>query len=355
MAAVLLATLLAAPVYVAPVEAEPQQKKTTKQPVRRSYGVPAWADSTKDDIAAFDDPVVREVAVEALGRRNGSVVAVDPQTGRILTIVNQRMAFSEGFQPCSTFKPVVGLAGLEEGVIKRDTLLRVAPRRFMNLTEALAHSNNPFFEVIGEKMGFEKVSHYGKLFGLGEPAGLNIFEEHPGVFPAEPPAYGGVGRMSSYGEGIRMTPLQLASLTATFANGGTVYYLQYPRTEEARRNFQPVVKRHLNIESLVPDVREGLRATVLYGTGKSSFSSEGEDTLGKTGTCRGQGSRIGWFASYYDQFHPRLVLVVLLRGGSTVVNGPSAAEISGKIYQRLRERQYFANGARAQASTGSSH
>jgi len=317
--------------------------------------VPAWANSTKDDITEFDDPVVRQAAVEALGRRNGSVVAVDPRTGRILTIVNQRMAFSEGFQPCSTFKPVVGLAGLDEGVIRRDTLLRVAPRRFMNLTEALAHSNNPFFEVIGKKMGFERVAYYGKLFGLGELAGLNIFEEHPGEFPKAPPANGGVGRMSSFGEGIRMTPLQLASLTATFANGGKVYYLQYPRTEEARQNFQPAVKRELNIEALVPDVREGLRATVLYGTGRSSFSSEGEDTLGKTGTCRGQGSRIGWFASYYDQFHPQLVVVVLLRGGSSVVNGPSAAEISGKIYQRLREHQYFANAARPQAASGSSH
>src|SRR5574337_354115 len=84
----------------------PAKKRTAKK--RPSWFVPTFADSTKDDIAEFDDPVVRQVAVEALGRHNGSVVAVDPNSGRILSVVNQRLAFSAGFQPCSTIKPVVG-------------------------------------------------------------------------------------------------------------------------------------------------------------------------------------------------------------------------------------------------------
>ena len=75
------------------------------------------SDPTKGDVTEFDDPIVREVAVEALGHEKGSVVAVDPTSGRILTIVNQQMAFSSGFEPCSTIKPFVALAALQEGVI----------------------------------------------------------------------------------------------------------------------------------------------------------------------------------------------------------------------------------------------
>ncbi len=318
------------------------RKSTARKPV---YGIPTYADSTKDDIPEFDDPMVRQAAVAALGRFNGTVVAVDPNSGRILSIVNQRLAFSEGFQPCSTFKPVVGVAALEQGIITRDTMVQVARRRYLNLTEALAHSNNQFFEALGRQMGFETVSHYGKLFGLGEPAGYNIFEEHPGLFPAKPPEYGGVARMSSFGEGIHVTPLQLASIGATLANGGTVYYLQYPRTTEERRGFAPIVKRKLNIEAYLPDVREGMLAAVLYGTGRSAFDPYGEQTLGKTGTCSDQGSRLGWFVSYSDQIKPRLVVAVLLRGRSRVINGHSAAEVAGRVFMRLRAENYFAQVA----------
>src|SRR5450755_14698 len=76
------------------------------------YGVPTFADSTQDDITADDDPVVRQAAVSALGRYNGSVVAIDPSNGRILSIVNQKLAFSAGYIPCSTIKPVIALAAL---------------------------------------------------------------------------------------------------------------------------------------------------------------------------------------------------------------------------------------------------
>jgi cell division protein FtsI/penicillin-binding protein 2 len=316
---------------------KPKTKKST-----RPRGIPTYADSTADDIPEFDDPMVRQAAVQALGRYNGTVVVADPNTGRILSIVNQRLAFSAGFQPCSTFKPVVAVAALNEGVVTRDTMVKVARRSYMNLTEAMAHSNNPYFEVLGRQMGFETVSRYAHLFGLGEPAGYNIFEEHPGVFPAEPPRWGGVGKMSSFGEGIQLTPLQLASLAVTFANGGTLYYLQYPRTEEERRSFTPRVKRQLGIAALLPDLREGMLAAVLYGTGRRGFDPAGEQMLGKTGTCNDQGSRLGWFFSYSDQLNPRLVVAVLIRGQARRVNGATAADIAGRVYTILRERNYFA-------------
>lgn len=305
----------------------------------------------KDDIPEFDDPQVRATAVDALGHRDGAVLAVDPNTGRILSAVNQRLVFSGGFIPCSTIKPVIAVAALEEGVINRDTMLRVSRRHYMNLTEALAHSNNAFFESLGSQMGFDTVSRYARQMGLGELAGRNILEEHPGTLPPQPPERGGVARMSSFGEGIEITPLQLAAVATTLANGGTMYYLQYPRTDEERRNFAPEVKRKLEIASLVPDIREGMLAAVLYGTARHSYDPEGEQILGKTGSCSEQGTRIGWFVSYLNQQHPRLVIVVLLRGYRHRVNGPEASGIAGKIYHRLREQNFFSGAATASART----
>src|SRR5437773_3605050 len=350
--AMLLATLCAIPLPAAPAAGKPATRSRTHKYVARYRGVPTFADSTSTDDGAYDDPIVREAAVSALGRYNGAVVAVDPNTGRILTVVNQKIAFSDGYIPCSTIKPTIALAALEENVITRDTMLKVGRRKYMNLTEAMAHSNNVFFEQLGSRMGFETVSKYGRLLGLGELAGYNLPDEHPGSFPTVPPAYGGVARMSSFGEGIQATPLQLAALSAAFANGGTLYYLQYPHSQEEVENFTPRVKRELNIGPILPEIREGLLAAVLYGTGKSSFDRGGDEMpLGKTGTCDDHTtpSKIGWFLTYADDAHPKIALAVLLRGNTRRVKGPTAAVVAGRIYRRLREQNYFADSAHAVA------
>jgi penicillin-binding protein 2 len=324
-----------------------KSKKSKKRLVASRYRgyAPTYADSVSADDPTYDDPVVRAAAVDALGRYNGSVVAVDPNTGRILTVVNQTIAFSDGYIPCSTIKPTIAIAALEENVISSDTMLKVGRRKYMNLTEALAHSNNVFFEELGRRMGFDTVSRYGRLLGLGELAGYNLPDEHPGSFPTAAPTFGGVARMSSFGEGIQITPLQLAAIAAAFANGGTLYYLQYPHTPEEVQNFEPRVKRDLNISNVLPEVREGMLAAVLYGTGRLSYDSGGDETpLGKTGTCddHTNPSRIGWFVSYADEQHPKIALAVLLRGNTRRVKGPTAAQVAGGIYRRLREQNYFA-------------
>jgi penicillin-binding protein 2 len=324
---------------------------TTKRRTASSQvGVPTFTNSAKDDDPAFDDPIVRKAAVDALGRYNGSVVAIDPSSGRILSVVNQKLAFSSGFIPCSTIKPVIAIAALQEGVATGDTMIKVAPRKYMNLTEALAHSNNFFFEELGRRMGFDTVSRYGRLLGLGELSGYQIAEEHPGGFPTEPPKNGGVARMSSFGEGIQMTPLQLGAMVSTVANGGTLYYLQYPRTPEEQRDFMPRVKRTLNIEALLPEVRDGMLAAVLYGTARRSFISDDEQALGKTGTCSDPASRLGWFVSYANQANPKIVLVVLMRGHTANIKGATAAEVAGKIYRRLYDVNYFAGKPNSEKS-----
>jgi cell division protein FtsI/penicillin-binding protein 2 len=359
VAAALLISTLALPMAAAEPAGKPivsttskakSKSKSKKHLAPSSYRgyAPTYADSVSADDPTYDDPIVRQAAVEALGRYNGSVVAVDPNTGRILTVVNQKIAFSDGYIPCSTIKPTIAIAALEENVITDDTMLKVGRRKYMNLTEALAHSNNAFFEELGRRMGFDTVSKYGRLLGLGELSGYNLPDEHPGAFPTQPPAFGGVARMSSFGEGIQITPLQLAALAAAFANGGTLYYLQYPHTQEEVQNFEPKVKRDLNIAGVLPELREGMLAAVLYGTGRLSFDAGGEETpLGKTGTCddHTNPSRIGWFVSYADEAHPKIALAVLLRGNTRRVKGPTAAQVAGGIYRRLREQNYFSQTA----------
>ena len=318
------------------------KKKVRRRRVRRSrrspWSVSSFGNPSAEDDPTGEDPMVREAAVEALGNWNGTIVVVDPNTGRILSIVNQKLALSSGFTPCSTFKPVVALAALNEGLITPETRLRVFRRQRMNLTEALAKSNNTFFAYLGRQLGFDRVALYARLFGLGEKAGLDIPAEYEGRFPEAPPKEGGVGLLTSYGTDIQITPLQLAAVISAVANGGTLYYLQYPRTEEEIARFEPKERRRLQVlTEHIPKIKEGLAAAVLYGTAQSAFDSE-EQILGKTGTCSEDGARLGWFASYSSESRPKYAVVVLLRGGKQMY-GPHAAEIAGQVYRGLRLRE----------------
>jgi cell division protein FtsI/penicillin-binding protein 2 len=300
-------------------------------------------DITEGDLYAGEDAVVRQAAVDALGNMNGTVVAIDPTSGRILAMVNQKMALSQGGQPCSTIKLAVALAGLSENIMTRDTEVRLGRRSEMDLTQALAKSNNAYFEAIGRRLGFAKVSRYAHQFGLGELAGYNIEGEHLGVFPNREidSRLGGVGKMCSYGEGISLTPLQLGALVSAIANGGTLYYLQHPSSPEEVVNFQPQVKRQLEIAPVLPELVQGMSGAVEYGTARTlrlNFSEE--QILGKTGTCSKAGTRFGWFASYANTQVGRIVTVVFLQGGRPTY-GPKAAEITGKFYRALYDHNFF--------------
>ncbi len=304
------------------------------------WTVPTFADSTAGDRIDGDDLTVRRAAVEALGPYNGTVVAVDPDTGRVLTIVNQRVALTSGFQPCSTIKIPVALASLAEGLIDRDTPVRLGRRSSIRLTDALAKSNNAYFANLGIKLGYDKFTYYARMFGLGERAGLNIEGEEAGIYPEAPPKNGGMGMMTSFGEGITFTPLQLAALLSAIANNGTLYYMQYPRTQAELGEFVPRVKRQLDIAHLIPQIKPGLAGAVEFGTARKAVYDPEAPVCGKTGTCTGGTTHLGWFGSYSDFGDRKLVVVVLLTGGYGV-SGPTAAQISGNIYRTLMDEGYF--------------
>lgn len=304
---------------------------------------PTFADSTAGDFIDGEDLVVRRAAVEALGPFNGSVVVTEANTGRILTMVNQKLALRGAFQPCSTVKVMTALAGLSEGVIDASSLVRAGGRLRMTLTDALAYSNNPYFANIGVRLGFERIAYYARQLGLGETAGLNLAGEAAGEFPSAPPANGGMAMMTSFGEGIAQTPLQLAAIMGAIANGGTLYYLQYPRSPQEAEQLVPRVKRHLDIGHLLPALLPGLQAAVSYGTARRAAYVAPEPIYGKTGTCTDSRRpvHLGWFGSFTEAGGRKLVAVVLLTGGAPV-NGSLAAGIAGNLYRYLSQSNYYA-------------
>jgi len=300
---------------------------------------------TDGDVTAGEDPVVREAAIEALGNLNGTVLAIDPSSGRILAMVNQKLALSAGAEPCSTIKVAVALAGLSEGLIKADTPVNLGGHYSLDLTHALAKSVNLYFEVLGRAMGFERVKHYANEFGLGELAGYNIAGEQLGVYPDTelPAAAGGVGRMCSFGESISMTPLQLGALVSAIANGGTLYYLQHPTTPEDIAAFEPKVKRLLDIKNAIPEILPGMEGAVNFSNGTARSLRQNFiqfPVFGKTGTCSNNGTRYGWFVSYGDSPTGRIVTVIFLEGDRAVF-GPRAAELTGEFYRAMYDHNYF--------------
>ena len=310
------------------------------EPARRGYTIGPYADSPAGDWADGEDPVVRQAAVEALGRLNGSIVVADAQTGQILSMVNQKLALSDGYIPCSTIKLVAGLAALSEGLIEPAEKVYFPGGWFMTMVHGLAISNNVLFDELGERLGFGRFRRYARWFGFGEKAGWNIPGEQIGRFPDVEHDYG-VGRMTSFGDGISVTPLQLAAFVSAIANGGLLYYLQHPEELTEANSLRPRLKRRLPIGDWLPEIEKGMAEAVKSGTARRARAS-GTSVWGKTGTCslnfERSRTRLGWFASFAREGDRTLTIVVMLRGGSSI-SGSLASEVAGNVLQRLHRTE----------------
>ena len=327
-----------------PAKAPSSRFRQRNSPYAGFWTVPNFADATEGDVIDGEDLTVRRAAVEALNGMNGSVVVADPATGRILSMVNQKLVLQNGFQPCSTVKILASVAGVMEGEYSRDKVVKLGRGSYMDMTEAIARSNNPYFASIGKKLGYEKVSQYAKLLGFGETAGLNIPGEQPGIWPAKE-ASSGIGMMTSFGDGINLTPLQFASILTMVANGGTMYYLQYPRTQAEIETFVPQIRRRLeNIEPAIQEIRPGMQGAINFGSARRAGYEEHEPIFGKTGTCTHSDHKthLGWFGSFNEVGDRKLVVVVLLTGGK-LVSGPVASGVAGQLFRKLNESRYFAS------------
>ena len=286
----------------------------------------------KDSLVG-EDPEVRRVAVKALGNHAGTVVVMDPMTGRVYSIVNQEWALRRGFKPCSTIKIVTGVAGLSENAIPAVDTAGDGFRT--DLTSALAHSNNPFFQQVGTKIGSEKMVNYAKELGLGEKTGINVPFEFPGRLPEVKP---GIieRRMFSHADGFQVTPLQLGTLVSALANGGRLLVPQIPQSVKDLGNMNVKVRRQLDITNdvwarMVP----GMVGAVNYGSGRKAYDPT-QTVAGKTGTCIGDGGWVGLFTSYAPLANPRLAVVVITQGTDARRHFPAA--VAGEIYRQLNHR-----------------
>jgi cell division protein FtsI/penicillin-binding protein 2 len=286
----------------------------------------------KDDLSG-EDPEVRRVAVNALGNHAGTVVVMDPMTGRVYSMVNQEWALRRGFKPCSTIKLVTGVAGLSENAIPAiDT---VGDGYHLDLTSALAHSDNTFFQQVGTKIGSDKMVTYARELGLGEKTGINVPFEFPGRLPEVKPDVL-ERRMFSHADGFEVTPLQLGTLVSAMANGGKLLVPQVAHSAKEANKMGVKVRRQLPItadvwQRMVP----GMVGAVNYGTARKSYDPT-QTVVGKTGTCIGQGGWVGSFTSYAPLANPRLAVVVIAQGTDGRRHFPVA--VAGEIYRQLNHR-----------------
>jgi len=291
-----------------------------------STGAPAHAPERTSRLQA--------VAQNTLGAREGAIVVLDPQTGRIKAVVNSEVAFKSAFPPGSTIKPFTALAALREGVITEHTRIRcrgkykredvidacVHPRKLppLNTAEALAYSCNYFFATTGERLDHEKFSNLLGEFGFGQAA------------------RGRWQRQSALGEGpfLQVTPIQMATAYAALFNGGV---LLEPNYDGAR-----TVRAQLHIDDNERSVLlEGMRGAVAFGTAeKANLDGLPVYVVGKTGTStqiddyRTQ----GWFTGIAfkpntapEPGNAELVVVVYLKNA----HGSEAAELARPIFEEF--------------------
>lgn len=293
-------------------------------------------ENISNDNTEGEDWQIRRAAINALGNHAGTVVVMEAQTGKILTIVNQDWAIRNSYRPCSTIKLVTGIAGLNENIIGEDGSIG---NFRMNLDDALAFSNNVYFQRVGVSIGNDRIIEYARALGLGEPTGINDQSETGGKLPYN----NNNARIYSHGDDFEVSPVQLAVMVSAISNGGKIVVPQVPRTRLEQTNFRGYLRRRINLPmNKVTGVIPGMVGAAEYGTAHRGVDSS-LGIAGKTGSCIGKGSWLGLFASVAPVQNPKYAVVVITRGQAE--RGKYAAAVAGKIYQALTPR-LFENGNR---------
>lgn len=276
-----------------------------------------------------EDLNIRNVALNALGDQAGSVVVMEAQTGKVLTVVNQEWAVRRTIRPCSTIKLVTAAAGLNEGVIDKQTgaVRNVSTRRMLD--DALAYSDNPYFQRVGANLGNTKLVEYGRKYGLGEPTGINLDNESPGRLPVN----NSNARIYSHGDDTEVSTIQLAVMASAMTNGGHRVLPRVPRTAEQNDRFPTMYKANVELpQQNVRRVIPGMMGAAEYGTARRGM----DQTLGvagKTGSCIDKGTWVGLFTSVAPIEQPKYAVAVILRGPKQ--RGRYAAAVASKIYSAL--------------------
>jgi penicillin-binding protein 2 len=300
-----------------------------------------------------------------------------------LSLFNRAIAGQ--YPPGSTFKLVVGIGALQEGVANRSTRIRsdgglrvpnpYDPRRFtwfpdwaalgdLNFVQGLALSSNVYFATLaggfGDFRGLEedRLARYARLLGYGERTGIDLPSEEAGRVPT--PAW----KLANFAEGwftgdtynmaigqgfVLATPLQVAAVTNAIANGGTLVRPHVARAlldQEGRvlRSFTPPTRELALRRDVVPLMREAMLETL----NTSQLASQRLPQVrvgGKTGTAEFLGPRDArgnlpthaWFTAFAPYEAPEMAVTVFVeRGGSSTNAVPIAMEIV-RAYLDLRD------------------
>ncbi len=296
------------------------------------------------------DHVLQKVAVESLGEREGAVLVINPQNGRLRAVVNPRVAFEQAFPPGSAIKPFTALAALRAGLIDREfrhqCRARYARDDFeivcshpasdspFNLAQALGYSCNHFFARVGERLSEGAFTSTLGAFGFGEKTGVNAHESSGALRRGDWSARDALGES----ERLLVTPVQLLAAYAALVNGGHLYRPQL----STGPSLIPQEKLRLNI---APEHRailiEGMRGSVKYGTSsKADLDALSVYVFGKTGTSTASNRwrTQGWFAGFSAEKNPtgaprpeqiKLGALVFL----TRAHGSQAAEVAKPILE----------------------
>ena len=313
------------------------------------------------------DSALQTAATTALANREGTIVVMDAQTGRIRAIVNPENVYAQAMMPGSAIKPFTALAALRAGLIDDDSRT-VCPGRFTGLSfslpcvhsdhlppfnpsQAIAYSCNYYFATLGQRLGRDSLAATLREFDFGQPTGLSDRETAGVVRPCETGSnarivranhvteYADCNARQALGESetLQITPIQLLTAYVALVNGGHLYE---PRIAAAA-NFSAVERARITIANEHRAlITEGMAGAVRYGTARSArLDTLPLTIIGKTGTAiPPKGFRTnGWFVGFAGPFESNrelkasqvelAVLVLLPRA-----HGSQAADVSRSIF-----------------------
>ena len=344
------------------------------------------------DLLLAADFGVQAFAESLMTDKQGAIVALDVETGGILTMVSRpdfdpavfsgvtpadiwlslntdaakplfNRATMTRYPPGSTFKMLIALAALEEGIIDEHYTInctggyRFGNRVFKDLhvhgktdvIKSIQQSCNVFYYSLVMKLGLDKFNEYSRRFGFGRTTGYDVEDETAGLVPSVEyydRVYGKgkwtQGNVVSLGIGqgeLGVSPLQMARYTAALANGGM---LVQPHAVRAIRNKR--LQRTTDITTTAKSVgisadafalvQEGLRQCVMEKGGTASLARiPGISVAGKTGTSQNpHGEDHAWFVGYAPIDTPKIAIAVLVENAG--FGGVIAAPIAGYVMER---------------------
>lgn len=263
-------------------------------------------------------------------------------------------AFVGSFAPGSVHKPVVALAGLEEGVITRgstinctryydyypsDVVSCMGYHGPLSIIPAISHSCNYYFAEVGRRLGIDTMYLYAEKFGLGAKTGLEIFESKGTLAGRDSKEwYVGNTVQAAIGQSDNaFTPVQLATYVATIANNGTrnkthlvdkITDYSHEKIIKENKKENPEIIEKINIsEENLKIVQEGMRSVITdsSGTANYAFGSYEIPIAGKTGTAENPGSDHTLFMCYAPYEKPEVAVAVVLEHG---VKGKFSADVA---------------------------